>query len=164
MSRVYVSLGSNIQPAHYIRIAVQALQATYDTVVLSSVYESDAVGFDGDNFYNLVAGFDADASAQQVNAHLHQIEQDNHRLRGANIKKFSARTLDLDLLLYDDAIINQTGLQLPRNEITQYAFVLKPLAELIPRQTHPVTQQSYADLWQNFDASTQPLWKIEFFF
>jgi len=77
---------------------------------------------------------------------------------------FSARTLDLDLLLYDDLIINQGGLQIPRDEITKNAFVLWPLAELDPAYRHPLNGQSMAKLWGNYDKSSQALWPIELLF
>ncbi len=73
------------------------------------------------------------------------------RVHGGN--KFEARTLDLDLVLYGDLILSEGRLQIPRDEITRYAFVLEPLAEVSPDLRHPETNIRYAELWENFDKS-----------
>jgi 2-amino-4-hydroxy-6-hydroxymethyldihydropteridine diphosphokinase len=159
LARVYVSIGSNIDRAANIRSSLAALAARFANLVQSKVYESEAVGFAGDPFYNLVVAFDASESPQEVAAILHQIEDEHGRVRGG--EKFVARTLDLDLLLYDDLQLQEGKLHLPRDEIDKYAFVLLPLAELAPQARHPVSGRTYAELWQGFDASRQPLWAVE---
>jgi len=88
-----------------------------------------------------------------VGKKLRQIELEHGRTREA--QKFSARTLDLDLILYGDLVISDGRLQIPRDEIERYAFVLEPLAEIAPNLTHPLIQKSYAQLWQEFDKSEQ---------
>lgn len=160
MARVYVSVGSNIDAAPNVRSAIAALRHHYGVLTLSRVYESEAVGFSGDNFYNLVAGFDTADGLRQVAAVLRQIE-DNHA-RNRQGPRFSARTIDLDLLLYGDLVCNENGLNVPRDEITENAFVLQPLAEVAGEVIHPVLQQPIAALWRNFDKSRQQLWPIEF--
>lgn len=162
MSQVYISIGSNIEAEKHVRVAVTELRRHYADVSLSSVYESEAVGFAGDNFLNLVVGVNTDENVQAVSAVLHDIEDRHGRLRDG--PRFSARTLDLDLLLYDDLIINQGGLQIPRDEITKNAFVLWPLAELAPSYRHPLNGQSMAKLWENYDKSSQALWPIKLSF
>lgn len=159
MHQVYISIGSNIEPLKHVRNGVQALREAYGELRISPVYESAAVGFVGENFYNLVVGLQTQESVLQVNQTLAQIEADN--LRQRHSEKFSSRTLDLDLLLYDDLILQQGKLKLPREEILRYAFVLRPLADLIPQQKHPVTQQTYATLWQAFEVGEQVLWQVE---
>ncbi|CAG1769416.1 partial 2-amino-4-hydroxy-6-hydroxymethyldihydropteridine diphosphokinase, partial [uncultured bacterium] len=109
------------------------------------------VGFVGDSFYNLVVGFDSDLEVKNVAKQLRQIELDNGRSRDS--QKFSARTLDLDLILYGDLIISDGRLQIPRDEIERYAFVLEPLAEIASNEKHPITGKTYAELWQTFDKS-----------
>ncbi len=162
MSRIYISIGSNIEAEKHIRLAVAELRRQYGEVMLSSVYESEAVGFKGDNFLNMVAGIDTDEGVQTVSAVLHNIEDRHGRLRDG--PRFSARTLDLDLLLYDDLIINEGKLQIPRDEITKNAFVLWPLAELDSTRRHPLTNQTMAELWENYDKSSQALWPVELLF
>ena len=88
-------------------------------------------------------------SVKEVAKILRQIELDNGRTRDS--QKFSSRTLDLDLILYDALIINDGRLQIPRDEIERYAFVLEPLAEIAPNLKHPISELSYADLWEKFD-------------
>lgn len=160
MARVYVSIGSNIDAARNVRSAVAALRERYGELILSRVYESEAVGFEGDNFYNLVAGFDTLETVQQVAAHLRQIEDGHSRNRQG--PRFSSRTIDLDLLLYDDLVCNEAGLNLPRDEITENAFVLQPLVEVAAEAIHPLRRCTIAALWHGFDKERQQLWPIEF--
>ena len=149
MSKGYISIGSNIDKDKHIAASLRALEQLFGKLTVSSIYESEPVGFTGDAFYNLVVGFDSELGVKEVAKQLRQIELDNGRSRDS--QKFSARTLDLDLLLYDDLIINDGRLQIPRDEIERYAFVLEPLAEVAPSLRHPVSGQSYAELWEKFD-------------
>lgn len=160
MPRVYVSIGSNIERAASIRAGVQALRARYGAVLLSSVYDTEAVGFEGDDFYNLVAGFDTADDVHAVAAHLRDIEARCGRTRGS--ARFAPRTLDMDLLLYDDLVLDESELRLPRDEILKYAFVLGPLAEIAGGERHPVLGTRFAALWREFDGARQPLTPVEF--
>ncbi|WP_105199456.1 MULTISPECIES: 2-amino-4-hydroxy-6-hydroxymethyldihydropteridine diphosphokinase [unclassified Pseudoalteromonas] len=157
MARIYISLGSNINKRENLLNGLSALRQHFGVLQHSNVYESEAVGFNGSNFYNSVAGADTDMSLAQVCSLLKQIERDNGRT--PDDKKFSPRTLDLDLLFYDDVICDSPA-QLPRDEITKNAFVLWPLFELAPELVHPVTQTTIATLWQDYDKSKQNLWKV----
>jgi len=149
MPRVYISIGSNIDRDKNILASLQALEQQFGKLTISSIYESEPVGFTGDTFYNLVVGFNSELEVKDVAKQLRQIELDNGRTR--DCQKFSARTLDLDLLLYDDLILNDGRLQIPRDEIEHYAFVLEPLAEIAPTLKHPISHLSYAELWEKFD-------------
>jgi 2-amino-4-hydroxy-6-hydroxymethyldihydropteridine diphosphokinase len=162
MAKIYISIGSNIDAEKNIRLAIQALQDHYGKLVLSSVYESEAVGFDGDNFLNLVAAAKTEEDVHTVVATLRKIEDANGRDRSG--PRFSARTVDLDLLLYDDLILKENGLELPRGEITSNAFVLLPLDEIASQLIHPVSGKTMCDHWLNFDKDSQKLWRIEFKF
>lgn len=160
MARVYLSIGSNIEREKNIRGGVADLKKAFGEVTLSRVYESESVGFDGDNFYNLVAACNTDKPVQEVSKILHDIEAEHGRTREG--PRFSSRTLDIDLLTYDALITFDNGLELPRDEITKNAFVLWPLAEIAADEIHPVLKQSYAELWGNFDKEKQSLWPVEF--
>jgi 2-amino-4-hydroxy-6-hydroxymethyldihydropteridine diphosphokinase len=149
MSTGYISIGSNIDKDKHIPASLRALEQLFGKLTVSSIYDSEPVGFVGDSFYNLVVGFNSELSVKEVAKQLRQIELDNGRTRDS--QKFSARTLDLDLLLYDDLILNDGRLQIPRNEIERYAFVLEPLAEIAPTLKHPVSGQNYGQLWEQFD-------------
>ena len=162
MATIYISLGSNINREKNTRAGVQALRQAFGELVLSSVYESDAVGFEGDAFYNMVIACDVDVSVFEANQVLRDIEDANERDRSG--PKFSSRTLDLDLLLYDDLILDQDKLVLPRGEILKNAFVLWPLAEIAPHLKHPETGASYEQLWSSFDKSKESLHPIAFSF
>lgn len=146
MVRVYVSIGSNVEREHHIRAAVAALRARFGPLVLSRVYETEAVGFNGPRFYNLVVGFDTDASLETVAAALREIEHAGGRRR--DTERFGSRTLDLDLLLYGERVEDRPGLRLPRPDIDRYPFVLGPLAEIAAERRHPVSGETYGTLWQ----------------
>lgn len=149
MTRVWISIGSNIDREQNIRAAVSALRKHFGEIVLSPVYESDAVGFEGDPFYNLVVGFDSQLSPKETSASLKAIEISLGRTQ--NEKKFASRNIDLDLLTFGSHIIDAPELKLPRNEILSYAFVLKPLADVAPEEIHPETGKSYAELWRDYE-------------
>ena len=160
MARIYISLGSNIDREVHTRAGVKALADAFGELELSSVYESEAVGFDGDAFYNMVIACDTDLEVHAANKVLADIEDANQRDRSG--PKFSSRTLDLDLLLYDDLVLSENGLTLPRDEILKNAFVLWPLAEIAPELKHPVAKKSYAELWAEFDHTKENLRPISF--
>ena len=155
MPEVFVSLGSNIEPDKHIPAGIAALRKAFGDVRISTIYRCPAVGFDGPDFHNAVAAFDTVEPVDAVAAILRGIEEAAGRERSD--VKFSSRTLDLDLLLYGDAVLHDRGLDIPRGEITRYAFVLGPLAELAPDRRHPVTGKRFDRLWQAFDSAAQSL-------
>lgn len=145
MTRVFVSIGSNVDRERHVCAALDALARQFGPLAVSPIYETAAVGFTGSPFYNLVAGFDTDWTVAQLAAWLRELEAANGRVREA--AKFSDRSLDVDLLTYGDAVGVIDGVQLPREEIGRYAFVLKPLADMVPEACLPGTRQTYAALW-----------------
>jgi len=162
MATIYISLGSNINREKNTRAGIAALKQVFGELALSSVYESEAVGFDGDAFYNMVIACEVSMPVFEANQVLRDIEDANGRDRSG--PKFSSRTLDLDLLLYDDLILDENGLKLPRGEILKNAFVLWPLAEIAPDLIHPEAGSSYVRLWTEFDKSKETLSPIDFEF
>ncbi len=158
MATIYISLGTNIDREHNVKHGITALSEAFGQLTLSSLFESKAVGFSGAAFYNMVIGVETDKSIEQVATTLREIEFTYGRSR--NAKKFSPRTLDLDLLLFDD-LISQQPAQLPRDEITTNAFVLWPLSQIAPNLLHPILKESYASLWKNYDKNSQELTIID---
>ena len=160
MAQVYVSAGSNIDRKKNIRLAIKAMEKLFGPLQLSQTYETQSVGFSGHDFYNLVIGFHTRMNPHRIVEALHDIEDAQGRKRLGS--KFNDRTLDLDLLTYDNQILDQKGLVLPRDEILKYAFVLGPLAELAGDEIHPVENKTYQQLWDAFDDSDQPMTPIRY--
>lgn len=159
LSRFYISLGSNVDRERYLQKGLQALSNAFGELTLSSLFESEAVGFEGAAFYNMVLGASTSLSVEQVCRILRDIEYANGREQAA--KKYSPRTLDLDLLIFDDLILT-TPAQIPRQEIQHNAFVLWPLAEIAGDSIHPLLKQTYHDMWQSYDKNNQTLRKVPF--
>lgn len=155
MARVYISIGSNINPQKNIVSAVKTLRQQYNTILFSPVYRSAAVGFAGDEFLNLVAGIDTLLTLDEIKKDLMALERQFGRKDSH--KGFQSRTLDLDLLLYNDVVRHDDQFDLPRAEIEQYAFVLKPLSDIAPDTLHPESGQTLSEMWHNFtgDGSLQ---------
>ncbi len=167
--RVYLSIGSNIDRRQHLSAALDALAKEFGPLMLSSVYESVSVGFDGDNFYNMVVGVDTGYPVVHLTAVLRAIEQANGRSRSG--AKFGPRTLDIDILTYGQCAGLVDGVSLPRDEILKNAHVLLPLAEIASDEHHPACQQTYRQLAEVFangnkdadlDGAKQKLWPIDF--
>jgi len=158
MPTVFISIGSNINRDENISAGIEALKSKYSPILCSPIYESVAVGFEGENFYNLVVSFSTSDALDAVCKTLSTIEDNNGRDRSG--PKFGPRTLDLDLLLYGDLVIN-SPITLPRPEIYQNAFVLKPLADISGDFIDPVRKDTYSTLWSMFkQTKQQKLWPI----
>ncbi len=145
MSTAYLSLGSNVDAERHICSAIRALNATFAECRISRIYRSTAVGFEGDDFINLVASIRTHLSPDDLRLYLRDLEDRFGRDRSQ--PKFSDRTLDIDILLYDDLVIDSPELKLPRPEILKFAHVLRPLADLAPDYVHPVENRTAAELW-----------------
>lgn len=155
MARVYLSLGSNLEPRRYLRAALDELGARFGVLTVSPAYRSQSVGFDGADFVNLAVGLDTDLSPEALNEWLHALEDRHGRRR--DVPRFSDRTLDVDIVLYDDLVRQGEGhLDIPRKEL-RHAFVLKPIADIAPQLVHPVSGQTMAALWAAFPAESEPL-------
>lgn len=146
MSTAWLGLGSNVNAHTHIRAAIIELGKQFENIDLSPVYLSTAVGFDGDDFINLVARVETDMSPLELRQYLRDLEDRYGRTR--NVPKFSDRSLDIDILLYDDLVLLSPVLEIPRAEIVKFAHVLKPLADLDPDLVHPTERRSIAAIWQ----------------
>jgi 2-amino-4-hydroxy-6-hydroxymethyldihydropteridine diphosphokinase len=160
MALVYLSIGSNIDRYRHVTSALDALAERFSTLTLSSVYESESVGFNGSPFFNLVVALDTELTVGELSYWLKALEDENGRIRGG--AKFAPRTLDVDILSYNDVVGVIDGVELPRGEVLYNAFVLWPLSEIAPDDRHPISQQRYESLWADYDRSKQKLWPIDF--
>lgn len=161
MTEVFVSVGSNVEAEENVRRAMAALSERFGNVERSTVYRCPAEGFDGDDFLNLVVRFCSDRDVFDISQQLHEIEDACGRVRDG--RKFAPRTMDLDLLLFGDLVSRSDGLELPREEVLEYAFVLGPLAEIAGERVHPVTGRRFSTHWEQFPAARKNLEPVEVF-
>jgi 2-amino-4-hydroxy-6-hydroxymethyldihydropteridine diphosphokinase len=159
MHRAYLSLGSNIDREANIRSALFALEKVFGALAVSPVYESEAVGFSGAAFFNLIVAVETNLSIEQLVGQLKQIE--DHHGRDRSGAKFSSRSLDIDLVTYDEKTGTFSGVELPRPELFYNAFVLLPMADLLGKSVEPKTGQTYSSLAATLDHK-QKLWQVDF--
>jgi 2-amino-4-hydroxy-6-hydroxymethyldihydropteridine diphosphokinase len=153
-TRVYLSLGSNVDPEKNLRAAIAELRARFGAIVVSPVYRYAAVGFEGPDFLNLAVGIDTGLEPQALNDWLHALEDRHGRRR--DVPRYSSRTLDVDIVLFGDLVITGTqNLEVPRAELTQ-AFVLQPLADIASAAIHPTLHKSIGQLWASGAAVGSP--------
>ncbi|KQZ65280.1 2-amino-4-hydroxy-6-hydroxymethyldihydropteridine pyrophosphokinase [Lysobacter sp. Root559] len=146
MGKAYLSLGSNLDAAEHLRGAIAALRERFGEVVLSPVYRTRAVGFVGADFYNSAAIVDSELEPQTLNDWLHALEDRHGRVRTG--PRYGDRTLDIDIVLYDDRLLEGPGnLRIPRPEL-KHAFVLRPLADIAPDLVVPGDGRTLAELWR----------------
>lgn len=145
MARALLSLGSNLQPLRNLRAAATALRDAFPGARISDAWEFPAVGFEGPAFLNAGARVDTVLEPAALNDWLHALEDAHGRDRSA--PRWSDRTLDIDIVYYDDRVISGTGhLCIPRPEL-RHAFVLMPLAMIAPDFVDPVRGQRLDALW-----------------
>ena len=147
MSTAWLGLGSNVNAENHIRAGIKELEEKFENVALSPIYASAAIGFDGDDFINLVARVETDMHPLELREYLRELEDRYGRIR--DVPKFSDRSLDIDILLYDDLVLRSPVLDTPRGEIMKFAHVLKPLADLEPELIHPTELRSMAEIWES---------------
>lgn len=160
MTAVYLGVGSNIDRDDNIRIGLDILDADLGLKRISSVYESAAAGFDGPPFLNLAAELDIELGVGDLFRFLRQLEYRMGRPRDAT--RFSSRTLDIDILLYGDLAAPVDGVDLPRAELLENAWVLAPMAELAPELAHPLDGRTYRTLWSELRDGMQPVMRVDF--
>jgi len=159
MPEVYVAAGSNVRPRENLRRVLSLLRRAWPEMRVSRAYANPAVGFDGEDFVNLVVGFETDEPLEAVLARLHAAEAACGRAREA--PKWAPRSMDLDVLLYGDAVGEFPGAILPRPDLVRRAYMLGPLAELAPEVEHPTLHRSIRELWQRFDRSAHAMRTVD---
>jgi 2-amino-4-hydroxy-6-hydroxymethyldihydropteridine diphosphokinase len=156
---VYVAAGSNVEAQRHLAFAVRELERTVGPLSVSHAYRNKAVGFEGPDFINLVVGFRTTLTLDEVLEQLRAIERRCDR--PADAPKWAPRTMDLDILLYGDRVLDEPGRKLPRPDLVRRAYMLGPLAEIAPRLIHPTAGKTLGELWAAFDRSAHPLDRVE---
>ena len=159
MPDAYVAAGSNVRPRASLARALSLMDREFPGLRASRAYANPAVGFDGDDFINLVVVFPADLPTEELLERLKAIERACGREPGA--PRWGPRTLDLDLLLHDDRVGRVAGKNLPHPDLLTRAWVLGPLAELAPSLVHPVAGERFDSLWARFDRQAHRLTPVE---
>jgi 2-amino-4-hydroxy-6-hydroxymethyldihydropteridine diphosphokinase len=159
MTGVYVAAGSNVDARRNIRLALATLRRTFPGLRVSRVYQNAAVGFAGDDFINLVVGFETDLSLMDLVSELRRIEALCGRARDA--PKWAPRSMDLDILLYGDLVAVTPEATLPRPDLLRRPYMLGPLADIAPSVQHPLARRSIGDLWQDFDRDAHSMTRID---
>jgi 2-amino-4-hydroxy-6-hydroxymethyldihydropteridine diphosphokinase len=145
MPRAWLSLGSNLEPERHLRAALRELRAHFGTLIVSPTYRFPAVGFEGPDFLNLAVGLDTDLDPPALDDWLHALEDRHGRRR--DVPRFSSRTLDVDIVLFGECVMDGPGhLEIPRKELVE-AFVLKPLTDIAPHVREPRSGRTLAELW-----------------
>lgn len=159
MTDVFVAAGSNIEPARNLRRAIDALDETYGPLRISPAYRNRAVGFEGEDFINLVVGFTTDDAITEVRRNLQRIETLCGRPPAA--AKWAPRSMDLDILLYDQLVSHEPGLVTPRPDLIRRAYMLKPLFDIAPDIVHPTLHKTIRELWEAFDRDAHAMTPVD---
>lgn len=156
MAIAYLSLGSNIDAERNLRSAVDALRSRFGALLLSPIYQTTAVGFDGDDFLNAAVRLETSLDPVALDAWLHALEDKHGRRR--DVPRFSSRPLDIDLLLYDNLVLKGSGnLELPRPELAEQAFVLRPMLDIAPQCVHPTIGRTLREIWASMPDADREL-------
>lgn len=146
MTRAWLSLGSNLEPVANLKSALAELRAEFGELAVSTAWQTDAIGFEGPAFVNLAVALDTDWAAERLDRWLHALEDAHGRRR--DVPRFSSRTLDIDIVLFGDQVIDGPGhLKVPRDDL-KHAFVLGPLAEIAADVRPPGCAQTLGEMWR----------------
>ena len=156
-TEVFLSLGSNIDPEENLKYACRELKKAFGNIQISSVYKNKPIGFEGNDFLNMVVKVKSTFNPNEMLDFIRGLEAATGRDIG--IGAFDSRTLDIDMLLFGSLVHPEKPFKIPRNDIELYSFVLCPLAEIEPDGIHPITGKTFKDLWESFDQAEHPLSK-----
>ena len=151
--KYHISIGSNIGNR------IKNIQETIDLIhsriasllSISSIYETESIGFEGDDFFNICASFNSFKSPHFIMNEFLEIEKLLGRVRSKE-KKYTSRIIDIDILLVDDMIINSEELTIPHKEMCNRRFVLHPLIEIDPNIIHPVNKMSIKEILNSLES------------
>lgn len=159
MTRVYIALGSNLaNPLHQVQSALNALAELPQTklIATSSLYRTPPLGpQDQPDYLNAVVALNTDLSAENLLDHTQKIELEHGRVR--KDERWGPRTLDLDILLFGDEIINTERLTVPHYDMKNRQFMLYPLAEIAP-ELHFPTGESLQSVMTQLGAEPLTRW------
>ncbi len=158
MPQAYLAAGSNVEPERHLEMAARELERLFPGVRFSPWYRNRAVGFEGEDFINFVAGFPTQLAVAEVLQALHAVEELCGRPRAA--PRWAPRSMDLDVLLYGDLVCQEPHLKLPRPDLLKRAYMLGPLASLAPDLVHPTERRTIGELWRRFDRAAHPLVEV----
>ena len=157
-TEVFLSIGSNIDPEENLKYACRELKKAFGNIQISSVYRNKSIGFEGNDFLNMVVKVKSTFSPSEMLDFLGRVESATGRDIGTGV--FDSRTLDIDMILYGDLVHPEEPLKIPRKDIELYSFVLCPLAEIDPNGIHTVIGKTFKDLWESFEQEKHPLNKV----
>jgi len=146
-NKVYLLLGSNIEPRYeYIKNAEKRIGTEIGDIINSScIYESEAIGFKADlSFLNRILLVDSLLSALSILDNIHVIEQELGRKRGKD--GYTSRTIDIDIIYFNNDIINTDRLIVPHARLHERRFTLLPLAEIAPKMVNPILHHTNKEL------------------
>lgn len=158
MAQIYISTGSNLgDRLNFLQQGLDAVAKRVGKVIaVSSVVETTALGFEGNSFLNACFSVETNLPPKKVMQILLEIEKKHGRTRNTAMG-YQNRTLDLDMLFYDDLVLNDAALTLPHPSMEKRRFVLLPLAEIAPDKIHPITKKSMEELLVKCEDKTVPI-------
>ncbi|AVQ38136.1 2-amino-4-hydroxy-6-hydroxymethyldihydropteridine diphosphokinase [Clostridium sporogenes] len=147
MHTAYVAFGSNIgEKENYIKRALEKIEEREIKIIkVSPIYETEPYGvLDQDSFLNGVVKIETNLTPEDLIEELLNIEKQLDRVRE---RRWGPRTIDLDIIFYDDLIINEKDLVIPHKDMENREFVLKPLCDIDENFIHPVLKKSVRELY-----------------
>lgn len=159
MPQVFVAAGSNIEPERHLTLATRELERAFGPVTFSPWYRNRAVGFEGADFINFVVGFATPMTVHDVVEQLRAIE--TLCGRPSDAPKWAPRSMDLDILLYDNLVCDEPRLKLPRPDLLKRAYMLGPMADIAPDLHHPTANATIGELWERFDRNAHVLERVD---
>jgi len=157
-TEVFLSIGSNIDPEENLKYACRELKKAFGNIQVSSVYRNKSIGFEGNDFLNMVVKVKSTFNPNEMLDFLGRVESATGRDIGTGA--FDSRTLDIDMILYNDLVRPEKPFKIPRQDIELYSFVLCPLAEINPDGIHPIIGKTFKDLWEDFDQKEHFIEKV----